>query len=118
MTGIRQNALVSIYLRNDAQIDGAELASLVRHAGSRRPDAAISATVSEFANPLDRQVVRIVRGEIPGAEALFTPSDLTRLRRRVDLANDDGYVRQMAGVVARATHAPERPGNNVEMLID
>jgi cardiolipin synthase len=117
MTEISARALTSVYLHNDAQIDGAEMASLIQRSNGK-PDEAVSARVSEFANPLDQQVVRIVRGQIPGAEKLFTSRDLTTLRRRVDLANDAGHVRELGAKVAQAANAPVRDGNQFDFHVN
>lgn len=117
MTDISTKALTSVYLKNDAQIDGAEMASLIQ-ATKAGPDKAVSARIVEFANPLDQQVVRIVRGQIPGAEKLFTPNDLAAIRRRVDLANDGAYVRQFGATVAKAANAPVRDGNQLEFHVN
>jgi cardiolipin synthase len=117
MTDISTKALTSVYLKNDAQIDGAEMASLIQQSKTG-PDKAVSARVVEFANPLDQQVIRIVRGQIPGAEQLFTPTDLAAIRRRVDLANDKTYVRQFGAKVAQAANAPVRDGNQIDFHVN
>jgi cardiolipin synthase len=117
MSEISQRALMSVYLRNDAQIDGAEMASLIKRA-KNKPDPAVSARIAEFASPLDKQVVRIVRGQIPGAETIFTPNDLSAMRRRVDLANDRTYVKAIGRTVAEAALAPTREGNDLTFHVD
>lgn len=118
MGPISQRALVSAYMRNDAQIDGAEMASLVRAQTAPTPDAATSARIAEFANPLDAQVQRLVKGTIPGVELILTPTDRQALQRRVDLATSPTYARDFERTVARAANAPVRDGNDLQFLID
>jgi cardiolipin synthase len=118
MRPISQRALISAYLRNDAQIDGAEMASLVRAQTQRRPDTAHSARIAEFANPLDAQVQRLVKGTIPGAELILTPGDRKSLQRRIDLATSPTYANAFTARVAKATNAPERDGNELKFLVD
>lgn len=118
MIPLSPRATVAAYITNDGQLTGAELTALAKRQTGRQPDAAVSALVSEFANPLDAQVAAMARGQVPGADVLLTSTDRASLRQRVELANDAAYQDRFDAGVAKATGVASTAGNQVTLHVD
>jgi cardiolipin synthase len=118
MIPLTQRAMAAAYIKNDGQLTGAELKTLASRTTGRQSDAMVSALVREFANPQDRQVIAMVRGQIPGADTLLTATDKAGLRQRVDLANDAQYQARFDAGIARATGVASTGGNQPTLHVD
>ena len=118
MIPLSQQSLAGAYVQDDGQFSGAELSTLASRQAGRPVDASVSTLVSEFADPHDRQVIAMVRGQIPGADVLLTPSDKASLKHRVELANDASYQQRFDAGISKATGVASTTGNKVQLHID